>query len=263
MHESIERNKNIPIRIAVVEDHTIVRQALANMLAKNKRLEIIIEAENGQDFLDQLAQKEVDVVLLDYEMPLLDGRSTLTILQRDFPAVRSIMLSMFDDPWIIASLISEGAKSYLKKNCTYNELIHAVIDVFEKGSHHNELVTNSLIQTNIESNQKKEAINQYELISRDEIILTLICDGKTSVEIADLLFLSKKSIDAIRTDLLKRFGATNSANLVSKCMLLGLYKPRSEEEIKAFEVALKANRLEFNRKNTKEKNSLKNEDEKK
>ena len=160
---------------------------------------------------------------------------------------------MFEDPWIIASLISEGAKSYLKKNCTYNELIHAVIDVFENGTHYNELVTNSLIQTNIESHLKKERINQYDLISRDEIILTLICDGKTSAEIADLLFLSKKSIDAIRTDLLKRFGATNSANLVSKCMLLGLYKPRSEEEIKAFEVALKANRLEFNKKNATRK----------
>lgn len=253
MQQSIERIKNAPIRIAVVEDHTIVRQALANMLAKNKRFDIIIEAENGQDFLDKLAQKEVDVVLLDYEMPFLDGRSTLAILQQKYPAVQSIMLSMFEDPWIIATLISEGAKSYLKKNCTYNELIHAVIDVFENGTHYNELVTNSLIQTNIESHLKKERINQYDLISRDEIILTLICDGKTSAEIADLLFLSKKSIDAIRTDLLKRFGATNSANLVSKCMLLGLYKPRSEEEIKAFEVALKANRLEFNKKNATRK----------
>jgi DNA-binding NarL/FixJ family response regulator len=225
------------------------------MLAKNKRFEIIIEAENGQDFLGQLAQKEVDVVLLDYEMPLLDGRSTLAILQKDYPAVKPIMLSMFEDPWIIASLMSEGAKSYLKKNCTYNELINAIIDVFENDTHYNELVTSSLIQTNIESKYNKETIHKYEMISRDEIILTLICDGKTSIEIADLLYLSKKSIDSIRTDLLKRFGATNSANLVTKSMLLGLYKPRSEEEIKAFEMALKANRLDFNKKNSKKKDS--------
>ena len=255
MHQTIERIKNAPIRIAVVEDHTIVREALANMLAKNKRFEIIIEAENGQDFLDQLAQKEVDVVLLDYEMPLLDGRSTLAILQKDYPAVKPIMLSMFEDPWIIASLMSEGAKSYLKKNCTYNELINAIIDVFENDTHYNELVTSSLIQTNIASKYNKETIHKYEMISRDEIILTLICDGKTSIEIADLLYLSKKSIDSIRTDLLKRFGATNSANLVTKSMLLGLYKPRSEEEIKAFEMALKANRLDFNKKNSKKKDS--------
>lgn len=255
MHQTIERIKKAPIRIAVVEDHTIVREALANMLAKNKRFEIIIEAENGQDFLGQLAQKEVDVVLLDYEMPLLDGRSTLAILQKDYPAVKPIMLSMFEDPWIIASLMSEGAKSYLKKNCTYNELINAIIDVFENDTHYNELVTSSLIQTNIESKYNKETIHKYEMISRDEIILTLICDGKTSIEIADLLYLSKKSIDSIRTDLLKRFGAANSANLVTKSMLLGLYKPRSEEEIKAFEMALKANRLDFNKKNSKKKDS--------
>lgn len=248
MNQEKENIKKVPIRIALVEDHTIVRQALANLLAKNDRIAITIEAENGQDFLNQLATNNVDVVLLDYEMPILDGRNTLAILQRDYPSVKSILLSMFEDPWIVASLISEGANSYLKKNCSYDELIKAIIDVFENGAHHNELVTNSLVQTKIENNKKDENITKYKLGVRDEIILTLICDGKKSEEIAELLFLSKKSIDALRIDLLKRLGATNTANLVTKCMLLGLYKPRTEEEIKAFEVALRSKRITLRKK---------------
>jgi DNA-binding NarL/FixJ family response regulator len=248
MNQQIDNMKKAPIRIALVEDHTIVRQALANLLAKNDRVAITIEAENGQDFLDQLATNNVDVVLLDYEMPILDGRNTLAILQRDYPSVKSILLSMYEDPWIVASLISEGANSYLKKNCSYDELILAVIDVFENGAHHNELVTNSLDQTKIDNNKKEENITKFQLGERDEIILTLICDGKKSEEIAELLFLSKKSIDSIRMELLKRFNATNAANLVTKCILLGLYKARSNEEIKAFELALKAKRIALRKK---------------
>ena len=77
---------------------------------------------------------------------------------------------------------------------------------------------------------------------REENILAQICQGKTSEEMADLMFLSKKTIDFIRAELMKRFGASNSANLVNKCMLLGLYTPRSDEEVKKFEIELKDER---------------------
>lgn len=240
MQQTATSLKSAPIRIAVVEDHTIVRQGLAEMLAKNERIEVIIEAANGQEFLELLAKKTVDIVLLDFEMPQLNGRSTLEILQRDYPTVRSIILSMYEDPWIVASLIGEGANGFLKKHCSYNELIEALIDVFEKGSHHNELVTTSLLKTN-KTNKDQNSTSIF-LSVREENILAQICQGKTSEDMADLMFLSKKTIDFIRAELMKRFGASNSANLVNKCMLLGLYTPRSDEEVKKFEIELKDER---------------------
>ena len=239
MQKTAKSLKNAPIRIAVVEDHKIVRQGLAEMLAKNERIEVIIEAENGQEFLDLLANKPIDIVLLDFEMPLLNGRSTLEILQRDYPSVRSIMLSMYEDPWIVSTFIGEGANGFLKKNCSYNELIEALIDVFEKGSHHNELVTASLLKRVVNKTNKEQNANTLFLSEREKSILTQICIGKTSDEIADIMFLSKKTIDLNRSDLMKRFGASNSANLVNKCMLLGLYTPRTDEEVKKFEIELK------------------------
>jgi two-component system response regulator DegU len=239
MQKTAKSFKNAPIRIAVVEDHKIVRQGLAEMLAKNERIEVIIEAENGQEFLDLLANKPIDIVLLDFEMPLLNGRSTLEILQRDYPSVRSIMLSMYEDPWIVSTFIGEGANGFLKKNCSYNELIEALIDVFEKGSHHNELVTASLLKRVVNKTNKEQNASTLFLSEREKSILTQICIGKTSEEIADIMFLSKKTIDLNRSDLMKRFGASNSANLVNKCMLLGLYTPRTDEEVKKFEIELK------------------------
>ena len=239
MQKTAKSFKNAPIRIAVVEDHKIVRQGLAEMLAKNERIEVIIEAENGQEFLDLLANKPIDIVLLDFEMPLLNGRSTLEILQRDYPSVRSIMLSMYEDPWIVSTFIGEGANGFLKKNCSYNELIEALIDVFEKGSHHNELVTASLLKRVVNKTNKEQNASTLFLSEREKSILTQICIGKTSEEIADIMFLSKKTIDLNRSDLMKRFGASNSASLVNKCMLLGLYTPRTDEEVKKFEIELK------------------------
>jgi DNA-binding NarL/FixJ family response regulator len=147
---------------------------------------------------------------------------------------------MYEDPWIVASLIGEGANGFLKKHCSYNELIEALIDVFEKGSHHNELVTTSLLKTN-KTNKDQNSTSIF-LSVREENILAQICQGKTSEDMADLMFLSKKTIDFIRAELMKRFGASNSANLVNKCMLLGLYTPRSDEEVKKFEIELKDER---------------------
>lgn len=248
MQKTAKSLNNELIRIAVVEDHKIVRQGLAEMLAKNERIEVIIEAENGQEFLDLLANKPIDIVLLDFEMPLLNGRSTLEILQRDYPSVRSIMLSMYEDPWIVSTFIGEGANGFLKKNCSYNELIEALFDVFEKGSHHNELVTSSLINTIVKKTNKEQSVTSLFLSEREENILTQICHGKKSDDIAKLMFLSKKTIDLIRSDLMKRFGASNSANLVNKCMLLGLYTPRTDEEVKKFEIELKNERAAIRKK---------------
>lgn len=248
MQQTATSLKNAPIRIAIVEDHTIVRKGLAEILAKNERIEVIIEAENGQEFLEQLVKKPIDIVLLDFEMPQLNGRSTLEILQRDYPTVRSIMLSMHEDPWIVSSLIGEGANGFLKKDCSYEELIDALLNVHEKGAYHNELVTSSLIKTNIKTSTKENNPHALLLSEREENILTQICNGKKSEEIAELMFLSKKSIDGIRTDLMRRFGATNSANLVNRCMQLGLFKLRSDEEVKQSELDLKNERLALRKK---------------
>lgn len=247
MKKSAFRLPNHTVRVAVVEDHTVVRQALVFMLKKEPQVIVAFHAENGKEFLNQLPNHEVDVVLLDLDLPVMDGRETLQRLQLDFPQVKAIMLSMHEDPWIVSELINEGAKSFLKKNCSFDELIDALFDVKFKGSHSTELVEQAMFSKNEERLRGESNVLRYELNSREQLVLKQICDGKTSEQIADRMNLSKKSIDAIRSALLKRIGAKNSTELARKCMLLGLYKARTDEQIREEEHQIELEKSERKR----------------
>lgn len=247
MKKSAFRLPNHTVRVAVVEDHTVVRQALVFMLKKEPQVIVAFHAENGKEFLNQLPNHEVDVVLLDLDLPVMDGRETLQRLQLDFPQVKAIMLSMHEDPWIVSELINEGAKSFLKKNCSFDELIDALFDVKFKGSHSTELVEQAMFSKNEERLRGESNVLRYELNSREQLVLKQICDGKTSEQIADRMNVSKKSIDAIRSALLKRIGAKNSTELARKCMLLGLYKARTDEQIREEEHQIELEKSERKR----------------
>lgn len=247
MKKSAFRLPNHSVRVAVVEDHTVVRQALVFMLKKEPQVIVAFHAENGREFLDQLPNHEVDVVLLDLDLPVMDGRETLKHLQKDFPHVKAIMLSMHEDPWIVSELIHEGAKSFLKKNCSFDALMDALFDVKFKGSHTTELVEQAMFSKNEECLRGESSVLRYELNSREQLVLKQICDGKTSEQIADRVNLSKKSIDAIRSDLLKRIGAKNPTELLRKSILLGLYRARTDEQIKEEERQIELEKSERKR----------------
>ena len=137
------RSENI-VRVAVVEDHTVVRQSLVFMLKKEKQVVVAFQAANGQEFLQKLPQHEIDIVLLDLDMPVMDGRETLKLMRQNHPETKAIILSMHEDPWIVSELLHEGARSYLKKDCSFDEMMDALFDVKFKGNHTNELVEAAL-----------------------------------------------------------------------------------------------------------------------
>lgn len=231
MKKSNYRKSDNGVRVAVVEDHNLVRQALVLLLKKEPQVVVAFQAENGKDFLDKLPNHSIDVVLLDLDMPVMNGRETLQVLRKKYPDVKPIILSMHSDEWIVAELIQEGARGFLLKNCTSDEMLDALFDVKFKGSHMSDIVERALMGDHEHSVLRTDHAVRLQISSRDHLILKMICDGKTSEEIADRMSLSKKSIDAIRSDLLRRIGAKNAADLVRKSVYLGLYKARSDEQI--------------------------------
>lgn len=245
------RPENI-VRVAVVEDHTVVRQGLVLMLKKEKQVVVAFQAENGKEFLKKLPNHTIDIVLLDLDMPVMDGRETLKVLRSEYPQVKAIMLSMYEDPWIVSELVKEGARSFLKKNCSFDEMMDALFDVKFKGSHTTEIVGSAFFSQYEQELSKKENILRYQISSRDLLILKLICDGKTSEEVAERMNLSKKSIDSIRSELLKKIGAKNPAELVRKSLLQGLYKARTDEEIEEEEIQIEQEKQ--NRRNNRLRN---------
>ncbi len=223
------------IRVAVVEDHTVVKQALVMMLKKEPQIVVTFHAENGAEFLSKLTQNEIDVVLLDLDMPVMDGRETLQILRKDFPEIKTIILSMHDDPWIVSEMIREGAISFLKKNCSFDELIDALFNVKFRGSHTSEAMGAAVLSNSKIPMSKHEQVPPMNLSARSHLILKLICDGNTSEQIGQKMNLSKKTIDAERVELLKQLGAKTPIELVRKSIILGLYEVRTDARIEVEE----------------------------
>jgi len=219
------------IKIALVEDHEVVRNALAKMLAEVPNFDFVFEAEHGQDFLDQLKTKPIDVVLLDLEMPVLDGIETLKALKKQASTVKVIMLSMHNDLDIIFELLSMGAGAYLLKNCSTKETIEAITMLHTDGKYSNFIMNEAVINTLASERKTQNGMKHLELSARDMKVLSLICDGFTSNFIADAISTSKKNVDFIRSQIMKKMNVKTSNELMRMSILHGLYTPRSNKEI--------------------------------
>lgn len=218
------------IRIALVDDHLVVRKALCKMLADLPDIEVVFDAADGRQFLEQLAVKKVDVVLLDLEMPVMNGWQTIKALQQSEVKPKIIVLTMHADLTIAAEMLSAGANAYLLKECSIDEMQDAIVSVFNRGK-----FDNSLIKKVKELNQvnpvQRFTKAPFELDERQMKLLQLICDGFTSKQIGELLATSKKNIDRLRTQLMKKFEVSTGNELIRVAILYGFYKPRSNQQI--------------------------------
>jgi len=224
-------NVNNKIKIGLVEDHEVVRNAISKMLADIPKFELVFDVANGQDFLDQLKDNPIDIVLLDLEMPVLNGIETINELNKLESAVKVVMLTMHDDLEIAFELLSKGANAYLLKECSTKEMVKAIITVHEKGSYTNEFMNDAIINSVASERKTQNRMKQLNLDQRDLKILQLICDGFTGQQIADAVFTSKKNLDLIRTKLMKKFKVKTGNELIRLCIIHNIYTPRTNEEI--------------------------------
>ncbi len=204
-----------PIRIALVDDHVVVRRGVANLLNKEAGIKVAFDVSNGQELLNELKNKAVDVVLLDINMPIMNGKQTLHALQAHHPDLKVIMLSMYEEKEIINEYKELGAHGFLSKTCSIDETVDALFNVFYQGKQD--------VYTRLDDTADSVKIEKVELDERETIVLNLICEGKTSDEISKKIFRSKKTVDLIRTRLMQKFAVSNVIDLVRKCILMGYY----------------------------------------
>lgn len=208
------------IRVALADDHMVVRRGIANLLNKEAGVKMVLDVSNGSELLAELKNQEVDVVLLDINMPVMNGKQTLHALRLHYPDVKVIMLSMFDEQAIIDEYVSLGASGFLAKNCSIDETVDTIFNVYYEGKQH-------LIES-FKTEMMGASYARIELDERESIVLQLICKGKTSDDIADQISRSKKTVDLIRTRLMQKFEATNVIDLVRKSILLGYFISNEE-----------------------------------
>lgn len=215
------------IQLFVVDDHPIFVDGIVNLLKDTPGFEIIGTANNGQEFLDKIKTKQPDIVLMDINMPVMDGIEATKALKSSFPNVKVIALTMFNDIRFIKDLLEIGAKGYVLKNISREDLIKAIHTVSEGkpflDSTVQEKVISSMSSTDEEEFDEKEADMMVQNITSRELeILQLIALGLTSQDISQKLFISKNTVETHRKNLLAKLNVKNTASLLKFAYKKGL-----------------------------------------
>jgi DNA-binding NarL/FixJ family response regulator len=203
------------INIAITDDATLFRKGLTLLLEDFNDIDVILEANNGQELLDQLAAATTlpDVIILDLQMPVLDGVDTAKILREEYENIKIIVLSSHYSKAFILNMIEVGASAYLAKNTSPNEFATTIQNVHKNGFHYNQEVW-AIIQKNLTKKEKVTASFVEDLTKRELEILQLLCEQHTSTEIAEKLFISKRTVEGHRNNLLNKLNCRNIAGLV-------------------------------------------------
>ncbi|MCU0385635.1 MAG: response regulator transcription factor [Flavihumibacter sp.] len=204
---------NHPIKVAIADDHALFRAGVKTALSAKKDVELIAEADNGMQLLNLLKHIEPDVILLDIQMPIMDGISTLPEIRKINPHVKVIILSMHNDHSMISKLMEIGANSYLTKNSDSETIYQAIKTCYEQEFFFNEL-TNKALLTGLRTRKNEpEHLMDAQLSEKEIRILKLMCEEKTTKEIADIVDISPRTVEAIRDKLKTKTGAKSMAGL--------------------------------------------------
>ncbi|MBX0334827.1 response regulator transcription factor [Pontibacter sp. HSC-14F20] len=204
-----------PIKVIITEDHIILRQGLIALLNEDNEIEVVGEASNGVKLLELLAQVPADVVLMDINMPEMDGFEATERVQETYPETKVLALSMLNSLPYVQKIMSCGASGYILKTTGKDEL-RSAIKLIAGGTNYicSELSIKMLANSMMSVTPKNEKVEQTGLSKREIEVLTLIAEGFTNAEIADRLFTSKRTIETHRQNILEKTGAKNTANLI-------------------------------------------------
>ena len=211
-----------PIRLALVDDQKLFRGGLKMILAGDEAIEVVFEASNGEQFFERLAFEPVDVVILDVEMPKMDGTEVLQKLRAEHdPEIKVVMLTMHDSDRLINHLMQLGANGFLLKDENPEVVIEAVHQVAEDGIYFRDYVSRALLKGN-RAQAKPGGFLGPKISDRELEVLQLICQELTSKEIAEKLFLSVRTVEGHRRSLQEKTGSRNLVGLVLYAVRNGL-----------------------------------------
>lgn len=207
---TMEKNS---VRIVLVDDHTLFRTGLSGLLAQHEGFEVVADFGSGEDFLAALDELTVDVVFMDISMPGMDGAETTRRALEMRPELKIVTLSMYGDDHYYTRMVVSGASGFLLKDSEIDEVYAAVDSVMAGDSYFSTALLGSLTR-NMSVLNALSPNDEDELSDREMEILVEVCRGLSNQEIADKLFISKRTVDKHRANILEKTGCKNTANLV-------------------------------------------------
>jgi DNA-binding NarL/FixJ family response regulator len=203
------------IKVALADDHVLLRNGLAGLVTK-LGYDVVFESNNGKDLVSKLNKEDLpDIILMDINMPEMDGYDATLWIKNNYPLVNVLALSMYDDENAIIRMLKNGAKGYIMKDADPMELKKAIDDVITKGVHYSELVTGRLLHSIYQVDEPNNGTKQMLNLNEREIeFLKLASTEMTYKEIADNMHLSPRTIDGYRDALFEKLNIRNRVGLV-------------------------------------------------
>jgi len=201
------------VKIIIVDDHEIFRNGLKMVLGKLSYASLIGEAQNGAEFLELLKKSKPDIVLLDIEMPVMNGVDAAKSALDKYPDINIIALTMFNDDEYIKSMMDAGVKGFLIKNINKETLDKAIQTVVNGGNYYSEELFEFFSKQLTKDKSKENAV--IDLTRREKEILQLLCEGLSNKEIAEELFISERTVLGHKTNLMIKTNCKNSLSLMA------------------------------------------------
>jgi DNA-binding NarL/FixJ family response regulator len=209
-----------PIKIVIIDDHRVVVDGLKGMLAKFPHIQIELATQDAGELMDYLAQHSVDVLLMDIQMPGVNGVELCKQIHRLAIPVAVMAFTSFDDSSYVKQLFRSGAKGYLLKNADADTIVQAIEILAAGGEFMDEMIKKILLQESISG--QRRSIFEIPLTKREKEIVQLIADGLSNQEIADRLFIALRTVETHRLNINQKLGVKNSAGVIKEGIKRGL-----------------------------------------
>jgi DNA-binding NarL/FixJ family response regulator len=206
-----EPGRNKAIRVLLADDHPVVRLGLASCLARHEQVMVVGEAADGREAIKKAKELSPEVLLLDIDMPNLDGLAAMEILRNDMPGLKVIVLSMLHQPDYVARVLRSGASGYILKDSRPEELIRAIEAVHAGGTYFSGEVARIALNSLVNSTNSKEPLSL--LSNREREVLVAIAEGMTNKEIASRLGIGVRTVESHRERVMQRLGINSVAGL--------------------------------------------------
>ena len=205
------------IKLVVADDHNLFRKGITGMLSLIPDFEVIGEAANGLELLEFLQYNQPDIVLMDLQMPVMDGFQATEKVQELFPKVKIIIVSMHEEDRFIIHLLEKGVNGYLLKDSEAGEVENAIRRVMVDGYYYSDFVSKALHRKLLTKLPNKQPTfqNKLQISQRELEVLQQLCEGLSTLEISQKLFVSPRTVEGHRLRLLEKTGTKNTAGLVA------------------------------------------------
>lgn len=202
------------IKLALADDHMLFRQGLMALLSDYEELKVVTEVPNGLELVKSLRERPVDVAIVDYEMPEMDGLETTRQIRLKYPDTKIISLTMHNSEELILQLLDKGSNGFLLKDFDSERVVDAIYAVLENGYYFNDHISKDMLHNVMKNKKLKPKFGISALSDKEIQIIKLICEEKTNKEISDILNLSPRTVEGSRAKIIQKINVKNTAGIV-------------------------------------------------